>query len=199
MEVEVTVVPEEEAHMAAKRNVAHLKDHGMFKVGDVTKATWAATMIAQQLKLVIQIIVIEMEVVPTLHLRKILESTTIANKMVFLTEFGTQILVVELVTLLAQMNTCQFKCLQSKTLRKSATQPDSLQRLQICLLGSLELVHMEILPLVAIALMTSKVTLEHGFQGLSALIVVVLALMQTLLIILHMTSISRHSLTTISS
>jgi len=199
MEVEVTVVPEEEAHMAAKRNVAHLKDHGMFKVGDVTKATWAATMIAQQLKLVIQIIVIEMEVAPTLHLRKILESTTIANKMVFLTEFGTQILAVELVTLLAQMNTCQFKCLQSKTLRKSATQPDSLQRLQICLLGSLELVHMEILPLVAIALMTSKVTLEHGFQGLSALIVVVLALMQTLLIILHMTSISRHSLTTISS
>ena len=199
MEVEVTVVPEEEAHMAAKRNVAHLKDHGMFKVGDVTKATWAATMIAQQLKLVIQIIVIEMEVAPTLHLRKILESTTIANKMVFLTEFGTQILAVELVTLLAQMNTCQFKCLQSKTLRKSATQPDSLQRLQICLLGSLELVHMEILPLFAIALMTSKVTLEHGFQGLSALIVVVLALMQTLLIILHMTSISRHSLTTISS
>lgn len=197
--MEVTVVPEEEAHMAAKRNVAHLKDHGMFKVGDVTKATWAATMIAQQLKLVIQIIVIEMEVAPTLHLRKILESTTIANKMVFLTEFGTQILAVELVTLLAQMNTCQFKCLQSKTLRKSATQPDSLQRLQICLLGSLELVHMEILPLFAIALMTSKVTLEHGFQGLSALIVVVLALMQTLLIILHMTSISRHSLTTISS
>lgn len=193
------MVPEEEAHMAAKRNVAHLKDHGMFKVGDVTKATWAATMIAQQLKLVIQIIVIEMEVAPTLHLRKILESTTIANKMVFLTEFGTQILAVELVTLLAQMNTCQFKCLQSKTLRKSATQPDSLQRLQICLLGSLELVHMEILPLFAIALMTSKVTLEHGFQGLSALIVVVLALMQTLLIILHMTSISRHSLTTISS
>ena len=193
------MVPEEEAHMAAKRNVAHLKDHGMFKVGDVTKATWAATMIAQQLKLVIQIIVIEMEVAPTLHLRKILESTTIANKMVFLTEFGTQILAVELVTLLAQMNTCQFKCLQSKTLRKSATQPDSLQRLQICLLGSLELVHMEILPLFAIALMTSKVTLEHGFQGLSARMVVVLALMQTLLIILHMTSISRHSLTTISS